>query len=73
MKRFPVVSSNIKEVGYDVEGETLLIAFTNGTEYTYPKVSAATFMAVLMAESVGKSFNQLVKAYPDRYPATRIL
>lgn len=62
MKMQSVTSSNIAEVGH--EGTTLRIKFNIGSVYEYENVTAATFQALLTAESVGKYFAANIKKLP---------
>lgn len=48
-----VESSNIAEVGYDGETETLYVTFKNGATYGYLRVPAKKAMALLNAPSKG--------------------
>lgn len=57
----PVTSSNVSEVGYDADTNTLGVRFHNGSEYHYTGVSEATFNALLTSESVGKYLNAVIK------------
>ena len=73
----PVESSQIAEVGYDAETETLGIKFQPtrkqkdagqpGSEYHYSSVEPDTHVALVTAESVGKYFGQFIKANPSQY------
>lgn len=53
----PVVSSNIKAVGYDAENQVARVEFINGSIYEYPGVEQGLFDNLAGAESVGKFFN----------------
>jgi hypothetical protein len=61
MERQPVISSNIKSIGFDKETTTLEIEFKNGTVYRYEPISEDTYLELIQAESVGKYFNQHIK------------
>ncbi len=61
---YPVISSNIKSLG-SRQGNIMLVEFTNGTFYKYTPVSWELFESVRTASSVGKRFNESVKANPD--------
>ena len=52
-----VKSSNLSEVGYDEEEETLVVQFKNGSKYTYDDVPVSEYHALMGAPSVGKYFN----------------
>jgi hypothetical protein len=63
--RQKVESSNVAEVGYDADSETLVVLFHNGGMYAYDGVPATTFDQMVGAESVGKFFNTNVKGKYD--------
>jgi hypothetical protein len=64
MKMQPVVSSNIKAVGYE-NGE-LRIEFANGRTYAYTGTTAERHhQEILKAESVGRYFAQHVRNDPE--------
>jgi hypothetical protein len=56
----PVVSSNIKAIGYDAAKRSLLVQFTTGV-YAYADVSPETYAAFMEAESKGKFFAAYIK------------
>jgi hypothetical protein len=58
---YPVSSGNIERIGYDQEMRHLLVQFHSGQWYVYDFVPVDVFGELLAAESVGKSFNVLVK------------
>ncbi len=53
MDRTPVNSSNVESVGYDVDSQTLEVAFKNGAVYQYFDVPQNTFEELRDADSVG--------------------
>lgn len=61
MIRVPVVSSNIRSVGWD-EG-TLEVAFNNGGIYQYLNVPVETYRALMEANSKGQYLNQHIKEH----------
>ncbi len=61
MKRVPVVSSNLAEVGYDPQARTLEIAFKNGGVYQYFNVPSAVHAGLMTADSLGHYFDANVK------------
>lgn len=69
LQYFKVDSSNLKEVAYDQDRQTLRVRFKAGTEYEYAGVPFRTFGLFLAAESHGVFLNTVVKA---RYPFTKI-
>ena len=62
-KTVKVESSAISEVTYDYDTKTLTIQFVRGAEYDYPNVPEEEFNNLVSAPSVGKYYNQHIKAY----------
>jgi hypothetical protein len=56
----PVVSSNLKAIGYDAATKTLAVQFANGV-YTYTDVSPELFESFQDSESKGKFFQQYIR------------
>jgi hypothetical protein len=56
MKRTPIESSMIDDVGYDPETQTLEIGFNSGTVYQYFEVERETFDDLMKAPSAGQYF-----------------
>ncbi len=54
MKRTPVQSSNLKNVGFDKASHTLEIGFRSGRVYQYTGVSAQRHKALMAAPSKGE-------------------
>lgn len=69
MKWYPVSSSNVSEVGYNLLERKLGVRFTNGSEYEYYDVDEPTFFALRDATSVGKYLNAGIKG---RYAFERV-
>ena len=59
MKRKPVVSSNIKSIGW--EDGTLEVEFNSGAVYRYNNVGETVYTTFLEAQSKGKYFAQYIK------------
>jgi hypothetical protein len=59
MKMEGVASSNINSIGW--ENKLLNVEFKNGSVYQYEGVPKAVYDLLLSAESVGRTFNTLVK------------
>lgn len=57
----PVVSSNLKSVGYDANSSTLEIEFHSGGIYRYADVPASEYRALMSADSKGRYFNAHIK------------
>lgn len=67
MNRQPVVSSNVRSVGYDKEHEKLEVEFNTGDVYEYQGVHVNTYNAMLRAASPGAYVHRnLVGKYPYR-------
>ncbi|MFM0058554.1 KTSC domain-containing protein [Paraburkholderia phytofirmans] len=70
-----VESSQIEGIGHDPMTNTLAMQFKakkDAPVYHYANVNAAMFKALKAAESIGKHFAAHIKAFPEKYPCTRI-
>ena len=67
MERKAVESSNLAEIGYDENDQTLEVKFKKGVVYQYYEVPSTTYEELIEADSVGKAFQQLVKGGSYRY------
>lgn len=65
MQRIPVASASISSLGYDPATSTLEVEFASGDVYRYFAVPRAVHVSLLAAESVGRTFNVVVRG---RYP-----
>ena len=72
MKWTQVQSSQINEVGYDADTNTLGIKFSNGGEYHYANVPAHMHNAMLNAPSVGRYFGEYIKKSPQTFPFSKV-
>lgn len=63
MRRQPVTSTNVSEIGYDEVSRVLEIAFVSGAVYQYFDVPRQVFDALMQAPSVGQYLNNNVKGY----------
>lgn len=61
IEMYQVSSSNVAEVGYDTQNETVLIRFLNNALYAYKEVNEITFEELKTAQSVGSYFNRNFK------------
>ena len=61
MTRIPVISSNVKSVGYDSKTRVLEVEFLNKSVYQYSSVPKTIYSEMLMAQSIGKYLNEHVK------------
>lgn len=61
MERTPVESSQLKSIGYDLEGGILEVEFKGGGVYRYSGVSPITHLELIQAGSVGKYFGQHIR------------
>ncbi len=73
----PIESSQIDAFGYDAGTSTLAIQFKGkggkpGGVYHYANVGETEWAAFRDADSKGSHFFRAIKAFPDRYPYTRI-
>ena len=68
LKRTPVRSSNLAEVGYDKKSKILEILFRNGGIWQYYDVPAYIYKELMNAESHGRYFIYQIKgAYGYSY------
>ena len=66
MDRQSVVSSNLAEVGYDPDLETLEVQFKSGGIYQYFNVPAFMYERLMSADLTGRFFNAEIKGhYPE--------
>lgn len=70
MIRQPVVSSNLRSVGYDCRSPVLEIEFQNRRLYQYLGVPEEIFVELMRAPSHGSYFHTQIR---DRYPFRRLL
>lgn len=71
MKRTPVESSMIRDVGYDPKTETLEIGFNSGTVYQYFEVEQEVFDQILTARSVGRYFLDNIEPFYAYAPVSK--
>lgn len=69
MQREPVVSSNIRSIGYEDETQTLEIEFMNSWIYQYYNVREIIYSEMMKADSKGKFLHYYIK---NRYPYSRV-
>ncbi len=69
MDRPSVASSNLAEVGYDSDLETLEVQFKSGGIYQYFNVPAFMYERLMSAESIGRFFNAEIKGH---YPEAKV-
>jgi KTSC domain len=62
MIRKPVLSSNLRSVGYDAPNKMLEVEFHDGSVYRYENVHAHEHEALTKAASIGKHFHLHIKA-----------
>lgn len=61
MKRTPVSSRSVAEVGYDEPSATLEIAFVNGSVYQYFDVPKHVVDELMGSESIGGYFSSAIR------------
>ncbi|WP_370932542.1 KTSC domain-containing protein [Amycolatopsis sp. cg13] len=69
MRRVPVESSVIRDVGYDAAKSVLEIGFRNGSVYRYHLVPARVHRALMAADSPGRYLNREIK---PRFPGQAV-
>jgi len=62
----PVVSSNLRSVGYDPDTETLQVEFISGTIYEYDKVPPDLHSGLMLAQSKGMFFAANIRGNPKQ-------
>lgn len=62
----PVRSSNVAQVGWDDETDTLAIEFTSGAVYEYDGQSEATVQDILTSSSPGSYVARYLRSLPAR-------
>jgi hypothetical protein len=73
MERNPVISSDLKSVGYDLEHKILEVEFKkDGSIYRYSNVPLRLYENLMRAESHGSYFSENIRKFPERYPYTQI-
>ena len=69
MDRQSVASSNLAEVGYDSDLETLEVQFKSGGIYQYFNVPAFMYERLMSADSLGRFFKAEIKGH---YPEAKV-
>lgn len=69
MDRQSVASSNLAEVGYYLDLETLEVQFKSGGIYQYFNVPAFMYERLMSADSLGRFFNAEIKGH---YPEAKV-
>jgi hypothetical protein len=69
MRRDPVTSTNISEIGYDQASQTLEVMFRNGGIYQYFDIPRDEYDGLLRAASMGEYLNHNIKG---RYRYARV-
>jgi hypothetical protein len=73
MQRKPVISSDLKSVGYDPDSKVLEVEFkSNGSIFRYPNVPLALYEGLMRAQSRGIYFREKIRNFPERYPPQKI-
>lgn len=71
----PVVSSQIKAIGFDPVADVAYIEFAtkrSRSVYEYRNVTASHVARILFAESIGKAFAQILKPNPKSHPFQKL-
>lgn len=69
MSRQPVVSSNVRSIGYDAERHVMEIEFHSGGVYQYHDVPPDVYREVMAARSVGQAVHMRIQT---RYRVTKV-
>lgn len=71
--RIPVVSSDLAEVGYDAQTQTLEVAFHRGNSvYRYYDVPQDVHTELMATPSIGRYFAHHIKRGPAAYRYERV-
>jgi len=62
MTKLPVVSSELRAVGYDSDDNVLEIEFNNGGVYRYFGVPIHVYSSLMTVPSKGRYFNQQIRS-----------
>lgn len=63
LEMIKVISSNIEAIGYLENEEKMIVEFKGGSLYEYYNVNLDEFNEVLSANSVGSTFNNVIKKH----------
>lgn len=61
IERKPVLSSNIKAIGYDAASKQLDVEFSSGSVYRYSGVSPEAHASFISAPSIGSHFARQIR------------
>lgn len=67
-----VESSNIESIGYLKESKILKVIFKGGSSYIYKNVDELQIKNIYNAKSIGRYFNDNIKAFPEKYECIRL-
>ena len=68
----PVESSNIESIGYLKESRILKVIFKGGSSYIYKNVDELHIKNINNAKSIGRYFNDNIKAFPEKYECIKL-
>jgi hypothetical protein len=69
MERTPVVSTDLRSVGYDPNSQTLEVEFNAGSVYQYAGVPQSEYDGLMNADSKGRYFNANIR---NRYSTVKL-
>lgn len=67
IKLNPVLSSNIKGIGYEPNLQYMSVLFNGGSKYLYLNVEPEIYSAITNSDSIGKTLNECVVRQKDKY------
>lgn len=67
-----VDSSNIESIGYLKESKILKVVFKGGSSYVYKNVDELQIKNINNAKSIGRYFNDNIKAFPEKYECIKL-
>jgi hypothetical protein len=69
MERTPVISTDIRAIGYDPDNQILEVEFNSGGVYQYSGVPPYEHEGIMNADSKGKYLHSNIK---NRYPFSKL-
>ena len=67
IKMYPVISSNIVAIGYDIDSKILKVIFKNNSSYIYTNVEENMWNLLCNSESKGKFLTENITRNKERY------
>ena len=65
VEMFPITSTRITEMGYDIETATVYVRFTDGVSWRYMNVPVDVWEQFVASSSKGRFINETLDGYPN--------